>query len=108
MKRGYEENASVDEGVNEHGIRTILHFEGDSLIVQRTYDANPHLDFARTMREAQEGQTRWGEGTRHVARIPMAEYARFLAMAPDDRDRAVRQWLREHDQYVTFPKYLKG
>jgi hypothetical protein len=107
MKRGYEENARVDEGVNEHGIRTILHFEGDTLIVQRTYDANPHLDFARAMREAQEGQS-WGNAMRHVGRIPMAEYAKFLAMDPDDRDRAAKQWLREHDQYVTFPKYLKG
>ena len=107
MPKGYSENVTVDEGVNEHGIRTRLHFEGDTLTVQRTYDAEPDLKFAQAMRQQQDGE-RWGNGMRHVARIPMAEYARFLAIQdPDEQMRAIKAWLRDHQQFVTFSKYLK-
>jgi hypothetical protein len=106
MGRGYEENVTVDEGVNEHGIGTKLHFEGDSLIVQRTYDADPHLAYARQAREATAGQN-WGNG-RLVGHIPPAEYARFLAIK-DNKQRmtAIKGWLRENSQFVMFDRYLK-
>lgn len=106
MGKGYEENVTVDEGVNEYGVGTKLHFEGDSLIVERSYDAEPHLKYARQARDATEGQ-RWGEG-RFVGHIPPMEYARFLAIADNaQRMAAIKAWLRENSQFVMFDKYLK-
>ncbi|MBT2322525.1 hypothetical protein J7E62_09225 [Variovorax paradoxus] len=106
MGKGYEENVTVDEGVNEQGVRTQLHFEGDSLITQRTWDAEPHLQYAQQAREATEGQG-WGNG-RLVAHIPPIEYARFLAIADNaQRMAAIKGWLRENSKFVMFDKYLK-
>jgi hypothetical protein len=103
---GYEENVTVDEGVNAHGVRTQLHFEGDSLIVQRSYDAEPHLAYARQAREATEGK-RWGEG-RLVGHIPAMEYAKFLLIKDNaQRKAAIKAWLRENNQFVMFDRYLK-
>ncbi|KWT94682.1 MULTISPECIES: hypothetical protein [unclassified Variovorax] len=103
---GYEENVTVDEGTNAQGVRTQLHFEGDSLIVQRSYDAEPHLQYARAARESTEGM-RWGEG-RLVGHIPPAEYARFLLIRDNtQRKNAIKAWLRENSQFVMFEKYLK-
>ncbi|OUM01752.1 hypothetical protein [Variovorax sp. JS1663] len=103
---GHEGNVTVDEGVSTQGVRTQLHFEGDSLIVQRSYDAEPHLEYARQAREATEGK-RWGEG-RLVGHIPPAEYARFLLIRDNGaRQAAIKAWLRENSQFVMFEKYLK-
>ncbi|VTU37030.1 hypothetical protein [Variovorax sp. PBL-E5] len=103
---GYEENVTVDEGVSAQGVRTQLHFEGDSLIVQRSYDAEPHLEYARQAREATEGK-RWGEG-RLVGHIPAAEYARFLLIRDNaQRHAAIKTWLRENSKFVMFDAYLK-
>ncbi len=106
MGKGYEENVTVDEGVNEHGVRTQFHFEGDFLITQRTYDAEPHLRYAKEAREATEGK-RWGEG-RLVGHIPPAEYARFLTIKDNaQRTEAIKAWLRENSAFVMFDRYLK-
>jgi hypothetical protein len=103
---GYEENVTVDEGMSSQGVHTQLHFEGDSLIVQRSYDAEPHLQYAREAREATTGM-RWGEG-RLVGHIPPAEYARFLLIRDNAaRKTAIKAWLRENSQFVMFEKYLK-
>ena len=103
---GYEENVTVDEGVTAHGVRTQLHFEGDSLIVQRSYEAEPPLDYARQAREATAGK-RWGEG-RLVGHIPPMEYARFLLIKDNAARRAViKVWLRENSKFVMFDQYLK-
>lgn len=106
MKRGFEENVSVPEGVNWQGVATVLHFEGDTLTVQKTYDAQPHLEYVRRMRESQD-QHRWGD-SRFVAHIPPVEHARFLAIHDKaDRQKAMMKWLRENSQFVAFDKYLK-
>lgn len=104
MKRHYE-NFTVDEGTDANGVRTRLYYEGDSLTVHKTYDAEPHLLRAKQMREAQEGQ-RWGNG-KWVAHIPPVEYARFLAIKDaNDRRKAIKQWLRDNDQFVGYRPYL--
>ena len=55
MENGYSENVTVDEGIDPHtGIRTQLHFEGDSLITQKTFDAEP-LKNASPKRGARRG-----------------------------------------------------
>lgn len=107
MKRGFEENVSVPEGVNWQGVATTLHFEGDTLTVQKTYDAEPHLEHVRQMREAQEGQNRWGEG-RWVGHIPPIEAMRLMAIpGQQERRAAIKAWFRDHGQYVAYDKYLK-
>lgn len=103
---GYQENVSIDEGTNADGVKTVLHFEGDSLITQRTYDPTPHLEYARVVRESQDGQ-RWGEG-KLVGHIPPAEYARFLAIKDSaQRQVALKSWLRQNSAFVMFDRYLK-
>lgn len=106
-QKGYSENVSVPEGYNANGVHTTLHFEGDTLTVQRTYDAEPHLNHARYVREQQEGQ-RWGEG-KFVGHIPPAVYGKLL-LIPDkqERQRALRQWLRDNQAFVTYQPWLKG
>lgn len=105
MKRGYTENVSLVDDVS-HGVVTRLHFEGDTLTVQKTYDAEPHLDRARAMRDAQDGQ-RWGEG-KFIAHLPPAEYARLLAIpGREERSKALHKWLRENPAFVGFSRVLK-
>lgn len=106
MNQGYSENVSVSEGVTADGVETILHFEGESLITQRRYDAQPHLEYARQARQATEGK-RWGEG-KLVGHIPPAEYARFLGIKNnEERQKAIKAWLRENSGFVMFERYLK-
>lgn len=102
----FEENVTVDEGVNAYGIRTRLHFEGDSLITQRTYDAEPLLEACKAERVATAGE-RWGE-MRKVGSIPMAEYAKFLAIRDNaERQKALKAYLAANPAFVTFDRYLK-
>lgn len=106
MTHGYQENVTVDEGTGVSGVNTKLHFEGDSLIVQRSYDAEPHLQYAAAGREAQNGK-RWGEG-RLVGHIPPLEYAKFLTIKDNsERQKAVKAWLRVNNKFVMYDRYLK-
>lgn len=101
-----EENVSVHEGTSPDGVETILHFEGDSLITQKRYDAEPHLKYAQAAREATAGQ-RWGEG-KFVAHIPPAQYGKFLLIHDiTERKAAIKRWLIENQQFVMFDRYLK-
>src|SRR5262245_30163994 len=107
MKQGYTENVSVDEGVDEYGTRTILHFEGDSFIVQKQWDAQPHLERAQAMREAQEGQ-RWGDG-KFIGHIPPVILGQALRIADnEERKRFILTYLREHPQFVGYSPFLRG
>lgn len=107
MQNGYSENVTVDEGTNPHtGIRTQLHFEGDSLITQKTFDAEPHLERARAMREGQDGQ-RWGEG-KFVGHIPAAFYAQILVIKDlSERRQAIRDFFQNNPAFVGYTPYLK-
>jgi hypothetical protein len=102
----YSENVTLDEGVSRGGVRTQLHFEGESLIVQKTYDATPHLQYAQQAREATDGQ-RWGEG-KLIGHIPPAEYARFLMIRDNaERQKAIKTWLRENPAFCMFHRALR-
>ena len=104
--RGFEENVSLDEGTDAYGIRTHLHFEGDEMITQKTYDAEPLLREAAAVRQQTDGQRR-GE-MRRVATVPMAVYQKFILIKDNkDRQKAIRDWLRENSQFVMYDRYLK-
>lgn len=104
--RGFTENVTIDEGVNSVGVRKQVHLEGDSVIVQKTYDATPHLEHARIARESTEGQ-RWGEG-KFIGHIPPVEYARITAIRdPAERKKAIMTFLRSNPALVMFDRALK-
>ena len=107
MNNGFCENVSVDEGVDPAtGIRTILHFEGDSLIVQKQWDATPYLEHVRAMRDRNEGKG-WGEG-KEVGYIPPAFHAQIVTIQDrKERAKAVKQFFRDNPAFCAYDAYLK-
>lgn len=104
--RGFTENVTIDEGVNSVGVRKQVHLEGESVIVQKTYDAAPHLEHARIARESTEGKS-WGEG-KFIGHIPPVEYARITVIRdPAERKKAVMTFLRSNPAFVMFDRALK-
>jgi hypothetical protein len=100
-------NLTINEGTSaKTGVTTQTHFEDGSIVVQKTFDADPHLEYARQAREATEGQ-RWGEG-KMVGHIPPAFYAQILLIKDrDERKRAVQQFFKENPAFVMFDRYGK-
>lgn len=107
MEKGYTESVTIDEGVNEYGVRTQFHFESDGgLVLQKTYDAEPLLKEAEIARQSTDGM-RWGEG-RIVGRIDAVSYARISQIKDRaERDKAILDYFREHPRYVMFNPYYK-
>lgn len=105
---GFSENVSFVEDVS-NGVTTTLHFQGDALIVQKTYDAEPFLKAAADERKASEGE-RWGDG-RKVFTLPPAEYGRFITethgKGNEFRKKWLRSWAQQNPLLVGFEKYLK-
>lgn len=105
---GYSENVSLVDDVS-NGVATTLSFEGESLIVKRTYDAEPFLKQAAQDRAASEGQ-RWGD-MRKVFTLPPAEHGRFLVetrgQSQKEKSAWLRRWAAENPALVSFEKYLK-
>lgn len=103
---GFQENVSIDEGVNKAGVRTIYHWEGDEFITQQQQDMEPILAYVKARREQLEGQS-WGEG-KEIGYIPELYYAQ-IARIEDRKARglAVKQFFHDHPQFCYFPRYLK-
>lgn len=105
---GYSENVSFVEDVSQ-GVTTTLHFQGDALIVQKTWDAEPWLKAAKEERAATASDG-WGEG-RKVFTLPPAEYGRFLSetrgKSKEERKQWLRTWAQQNPLLVSFEKYLK-
>lgn len=91
---------------NETGIITKLHdVGGKHKIVEKTYDAQPILDYAAEQRAITDGE-KWGD-MRKIGVIPMAEYAKMIS---GDRQAAKEQlnaFLKKNPKFVTFNKFLK-
>lgn len=103
MADGFCENVTVDEGYTGD-IRTQLHFEGDSLIVQKTFDAAPHLEYAANARRDTQGKN-WGDG-RMVGHIPDIYYAPIMQIKDrKEREKAVRLFFQENPAFVMFDRY---
>ena len=105
MAQGFTENVTVDEGVNANGIHTQLHFEGDDIIVQKTKDYEPLIQYAKAAREATAGMT-WGEG-RLLGTIELDDYYTLIAPIQDkkERDKAVIQYFKDKRDLIMFDKY---
>lgn len=104
---GYSESVTIDEGINEQGVRTKFHFESDGgLVLQKTFDAEPMLREAEAARQATQGMN-WGEG-RIVGTIDPVAYGRISQIKDrTERDKAILDYFRQNSQFVKFDKYYK-
>lgn len=101
---GFEENAIVDEGVSCGGVHTQIRFEGEEVIVQKSFDAAPHLAHAAHARQSTDGQ-RWGEG-KLIGHIPPAFYAPILLIKDrQERARAVKRFFAENPAFIMYSGY---
>ena len=97
---------SISEGVSKTGVHTKTHFEDGAIIVQKSFDATPHLQHAEHARQSTAGQ-RWGEG-KFVGHIPPAFYSKIVTIRdPEQRKAAVQSFFRENPAFVMFDRYLK-
>lgn len=98
---------TIDEGFNpQTGVHTKVHFEDGAIIHQKTYDAQPLLDYAKQAREATDGQ-RWGDG-KMIGTLPPAVYGQICQIAdPAERDKAIMAYFRENTAFVMFDRALK-
>lgn len=100
------EGISIDEGLSEHGVRTVLHFRGDTLVIERQQDMDEVLRHVALMRARNEGK-RWGEG-REVGHIPELFYTKIrLIRDRKERDRAVKEFFRENPAFCAYEPYLR-
>ena len=106
MADGFTEGVTVDEGI-ERGIRTQMHFESDGgIVVQKTFDAEPHLDYAKQARLDTQGMN-WGNG-RLVGHIPDIFYAPICAIKDrKEREKAVRLFFQQNPAFIMFDKAFK-
>lgn len=97
---------TIHEGTSPTGINKRTHFEDETIVVQKSFDAEPHLEYAKRAREATEGQ-RWGEG-KLIGHIPPAFYAEILQIRdPQEREKAVMRFFQENPAFVMFDRALK-
>lgn len=98
---------TVYQNTNAYGITTTMKQEGEFLLKQQSFDAEPILESVRQLREAQEGK-RWGEG-RLVGQIPMAYYQKHIVGIKDSKERtaAVKKFFADHPQFVAYDRYIK-
>lgn len=106
MERGYSENVTIDEGVDAYGTHTQLSFEGESMIVKKSFDGHALADQCKAINAATAGQ-RWGE-MRHVGTLPMAVYAKATEIKENKARHAfIRNWLQQNPHFITFDRYMK-
>lgn len=92
---------------HEQGVHTHTVFEEGQMIVAKTFDAAPLVEYAKRAREATEGQ-RWGDG-KLIGTIPLPVYAQIQQKYPDreGREQAIMKFFREQTAFVMFDKALK-
>lgn len=98
---------TVDEGVDSQtGIRTIYHFEGDQVVCQKVYDAEPYIQRAAEMRARNEGK-RWGEG-KEVGVLPPWVYPQIAAIEDDaEREKATKAFFRANPVFLAYDAYIQ-
>ena len=106
MSKGYSENVSIVDDVSPDGVVTQIHFEGEDMTVQRTWDADPHLKYAEMARQQTDGQN-WGQG-RFIGHIPPEPLSRFMLIKNNkERETAMLNWLRENPAFQMFHRAFK-
>lgn len=87
----------------DQGITSTVHEDETRTVIQKTYDAEPLLEYAKGMREATEGQ-RWGDG-RIVGTVPMAVCAQFMRQDGRLDAKRLTEWIRANPAFVCFDKF---
>ena len=87
----------------EQGIATRVHQDDGKTVIQKTFDAEPLLEYAKSMREGTEGSG-WGEG-RIVGTVPMAVLGQFMRQDGSLDVKRCTQWIREHPAFICFDKF---
>lgn len=100
-------NFRIDEGVDPYtGVRTQIHFEGDQVVVQKTYDAEPYLQRVAEMRARNEGK-KWGEG-KEVGVIPPWVHQKINRIQDDaERERVMKEFFRENPAFLAYEAFVK-
>lgn len=90
---------------NELGITTKVHVGDGKTVFQKTYDAEPYLDYARALRQKTEGQG-WGEG-RIIGTVPEAVVSQFMRDGIKGKELAKKltEWVRANPAMVCFDKF---
>ncbi len=100
---------TIDEGLDPlTGVRTQYHFQGDQVVCQKTYDAEPYLKRAAEMRALNEAMGKgWGEG-RHVGVIPPWALPDIEAIAcPKEREKATKAFFRANPAFLAYPAFIQ-
>lgn len=87
------------------GVVSQVHEHDGKVTYQKTYDAEPFIEYAANMRQATSGE-KWGE-MRHVGTIPMAELATMMRQDGTLVAERLYAWLKANPKLVTFEKFLK-
>ena len=97
----------IDEGIDpDTGIRTQIHFEGDQVVIQKTYDAEPYLQRVAEMRARNEGK-RWGDGKEVGVLPPWAHNEISLIRDDAKRERAMKLFFRENQAFLAYDAFIK-
>lgn len=106
QKVDYSETTRIDEGTDAYGINTQISFEGDQMVVKKSFDGQALADHCKAINNATAGQ-RWGE-MRHVGTLPMAIYGKAIAIKDNKaRIKFIRNWLQQNPHFITFDRYMK-
>lgn len=97
---------TIDEGVGRTGVRTVLHFEGRQMVIEKQQDMESILDHVKAMRERNDGKG-WGEG-REVGHIPEIFYIPIM----QERDHVLRKkrvkaFFKQNPAFCAYAPYLK-
>jgi hypothetical protein len=87
----------------ETGIKTTVHADESRVVLQKTEDVEPHLLYAKGLREATEGQ-RWGEG-RVVGTVPLSVCSQFMRQDGRLDAKRLTAWIRENPQFICFDRF---
>lgn len=89
----------------EMGISTTVHADESRVVLQKTYDAEPLLEYAKGLREATQGKT-WGDG-RIVGTVPMAVLSQYLRRGLNGKELAkeLTAWVRANPAMICFDKF---
>jgi len=87
------------------GIATTVHRVEGKAVIQKTYDAEPFIEAAKSMRHTSSGE-RWGE-LRHVGFIPPAELGKMMRQDGGLDRKRLTAWLKANPALVTFDRLLK-
>ena len=98
---------AIDEGTNPHGVRSIIRFAGETMVIQRQQDMEPILRHVQAMRERNEGKG-WGEG-REIGHIPEIFYAKIVQIQdPIERKKTVKEFFKQNPAFCAYDAYLKA